>query len=277
MEHNPHIKLGLALGGGGVLGAAHLGILQALEEHDLKPDLLTGTSAGAAVAALYGFGHSPHTISEEINEIDWWDISNFAWSKHGLMNNAEMGNFLRRLIDDASFDEANLPLAFIATDICSGHKVVLDQGSVAEAAMISACIPGLYTPYERGEHLLVDGGLVENVPVSPLRDMGADFILAIDLNGSTRHRRPESMIDVLVNAFDIAIDSHTHAQLQTADYVLSLDLADFSRTTPGQAEALFTEGYRACLREIEQIQQAVAARSPSVLQRITRSLKDISR
>ncbi|MGM0564415.1 MAG: patatin-like phospholipase family protein [Pseudomonadota bacterium] len=266
---------GLALGGGAVLGIAHLGVLKALEEHGLKPTHLTGTSIGAIIASLYAFGHSPENIRDHLGELDWWQVTRFSWSKHGIMNNSAMGNFVRRHIGDCDFADSPIPMAFIATDLAHRNKVVLDSGDVANAAMISACVPGMYTPIERDDMLLVDGGLVENVPISPLRTMDVDFIMGVNLNGSTRRREPESMIDVLITSFDIAIDSHTQTQLAGANYVLPLDLADFSRTDPGQSNALFDEGYRACKAAITEIETKLEASAPSILERIGRRLEHL--
>ncbi|WP_158223012.1 patatin-like phospholipase family protein [Halovibrio salipaludis] len=263
---------GLALGGGAVFGIAHLGALKALEEHGLRPTHITGTSIGAIMASLYAFGHKPEAIRDACSKLDWWQLSSFGWSKYGIMNNSAMGDFVRHHIGDRDFSESPYPMAFIATDLASRTKVILNKGDVATAAMTSACVPGLYSPVERGEELLVDGGLVENVPISPLKQWGVDFVMGVDLNGSTRRRVPGGYFDALVTAFDIAIDSHTQTQLAGADYVLSLDLADYDRTDPTQSEALFQEGYDACLNAIEAIRKKRDARSPGVLGGIRRRL-----
>ena len=263
---------GLALGGGAVFGIAHLGVLKALGEHGLHPTHLTGTSIGAIMASLYAFGHSPEAIRDACSELDWWHVSSFGWSRYGIINNTAMGEFVRHHIGDRDFSDAPYPLAFIATDLTSRTKVVLDKGDVATAAQISACVPGLYSPCERDDQLLVDGGLVENVPISPLKAWGVDFVMGIDLNGSRRPREPSGMFDALVTAFDIAIDSHTQTQLAEADYVLSLDLADYERTDPDQSEDLFREGYEACQRAIQTIRQRRDAKAPGPLGLIRRRL-----
>ena len=263
---------GLALGGGAVFGIAHLGVLRALEEHGLSPTHITGTSIGAIMASLYAFGHQPEAIRDACSELEWWQVSSFGWSKYGIMNNSAMGDFVRSHIGDRDFSESPYPMAFVATDLASRTKVIMDQGDVATAAMTSACVPGLYSPIERDDQLLVDGGLVENVPISPLKSWGVDFVMGIDLNGSKRRREPGGMIDALVTAFDIAIDSHTQTQLAEADYVLSLDLADYDRTDASQSEALFKEGYDACQEAIGAIRKQLDAKAPGILRQIRRRL-----
>ncbi len=263
---------GLALGGGAVFGIAHLGVLKALEANGLRPTHLTGTSIGAIMASLYAFGHTPEAIREACSGLDWWHVSSFGWSKYGFMNNAAMGDFVRRQIGDQDFSEAPYPMAFMATDLASRKKVVLDRGDMATAAMTSACVPGLYSPIEREDQLLVDGGLVENVPISPLKQWGVDFVMGVDLNGSTRRRVPGGYFDALITAFDIAIDSHTRTQLAEADFVLALDLADYDRTDAGQSESLFEEGYNACQNAIDTIRKRRAAKAPGILGQLRRGL-----
>ncbi|EDY86037.1 patatin [gamma proteobacterium HTCC5015] len=272
----PQTSFGLALGGGAVLGIAHLGVLKSLSEHGLSPTHLSGTSIGAIIAAIYTFEPDPEAISEALSQLDWWTLSSFSWSKHGFMNNAAMGQFVRRFIGDKDFKDAPCPLAFIATDLARREKVILDSGDIANAAMISACVPGMYSPVDRDDQLLVDGGLVENVPITPLKQWNVDFVMGVDLNGSTRRREPEGMFDALITAFDIAIDSHTRTQLTQADFVLSLDLADYNRTDPSRSEDLFKEGYDACNQAMDEIKQKLEAKSPGVLERISRSLSKIS-
>ena len=269
---NREPTFGLALGGGAVFGIAHLGALKALEEHGLRPTHITGTSIGATMASLYAFGHTPEAIRDACSELEWWQVSSFGWSRYGIMNNSAMGDFVRSHIGDRDFSEAPYPMAFIATDLASRTKVVLDSGDVAGAAMTSACVPGIYSPIERGDQLLVDGGLVENVPISPLRKWGVDFVMGIDLNGSRRRREPGGIFDALITAFDIAIDSHTRTQLREADYVLSLDLADYDRTNPGQSSALFQEGYDACCHAIKAIRKQLDAHAPGLLGRLRHRL-----
>lgn len=273
-NHEP--TFGLALGGGAVFGLAHLGALKALEEHGLRPTHLTGTSIGAIMASLYAFGHTPEAIRDACSALDWWQVSSFGWSKYGIMNNSAMGDFVRHHIGHRDFSESAYPLAFVATDLASRTKIILDEGDVATAAMTSACVPGLYSPIEKGDQLLVDGGLVENVPISPLKRWDVDFVMAINLNGSTRRREPGGMFDALITAFDIAIDSHTQTQLDEADFVLSLDLADYDRTDADQSDDLFREGYDACHSAIASISRKLDARAPGLLKRLRRSLSPLS-
>lgn len=241
-------KLGLALGGGATLGAAHIGILKALEERSIDVHFISGTSIGAYIAALYAFGTSPSEIEEEIRGLDWLDISGFSLQKlkFGLLTNDKLGDSIEKRLGDARVEDAQTPLAIVATDVASCNKVVLTECPVSQAVMASTAVPGLFAPVEIDEQMLVDGGLVENVPVSPLKEAGADPIIAVDLGAQRSYRKPEDLIDVLINSIDIAIDNATRLQTSDADLVISPKVRAYSRTDTSRISELIDEGYKAC-------------------------------
>jgi len=237
--------IGLALGGGAVLGAAHVGVLQALDEKGIRPAAITGTSIGAFIAAMYAFGVSLSEIEKIALDLDWLNISQISLSRYGLISNDKMGDLLDEVIGEVDFRAADIPLAMIAADIRTGEKVVLDSGDVAKAVMASTCLPGIYTPVEHQDHLLVDGGIVENVPVSPLKSMAVDSIIGVDLLSSQGLDSPDNIIDILVNAYNIATRNATKIQLEAADLVIAPDLSAFNMTDTGQVPNLIKAGYEA--------------------------------
>ena len=238
---------GLALGGGGALGAAHVGVLTALQEHSIDVSSVAGTSIGAYVAALYAFGITPDQIRDAMSELSWLDISGLSLSqiKLGLLTNEKLGDSVEKVLGPAQIEEAELPLAIVTTDIIERRKVVLTSGSVSTAVMASSCLPAIFSPVEIGGQLHVDGGLVENVPVSPLRSLGAETIIAVDLGARRSKSRPENLFDVLMNSIDTAIDSSTRLRTDTADLVIAPDLGGFSRTEMEHSAALMEAGYEA--------------------------------
>ncbi|WP_352396961.1 patatin-like phospholipase family protein, partial [Aminobacterium colombiense] len=135
-------KIGLALGGGAVLGAAHIGVLKAIEEFNLPISYIAGTSIGAIISAFYAFGKNWEEMAILLKGLNWLDISRISLSQFGLLSNKKLGKLITDNLGDVSFDEACIPLAMIATDITSGEKVVLKSGNVAAAVMASSCIPG---------------------------------------------------------------------------------------------------------------------------------------
>ena len=240
----PREGVSLALGGGAVLGAAHVGVLKALDEHDVKVLQISGTSIGAFIATLYAFGKKPAEIEKIVTELDWLDVTKFTLSKYGILSNEALGKQLTSELGDVDFDEAEIPLTLVATDISSGKKILLNKGKVARAVMASSCIPGAFIPVDIDDRLLVDGGLVENVPISPLRESGADFIIGVDLNAGRHYQRPDDIIDVLANAIDIAIDNVTRSQTTDADLLIAPELASYSRRDTSRSAELIEEGYR---------------------------------
>jgi len=251
----PKHGISLALGGGSVLGAAHIGVLKALEEHQLTVKAVSGTSIGALIAALYAFGKNPQEIEQVITELRWLDVTSFTLSKYGILSHEDLGEEITRLLGDVTFDESELPLFLMATDIANGGKKVLSQGNVAEAVMASSCIPGVFVPVEIDGHLLVDGGLVENVPVSPLRGAGADFIVGVDLNAGRQYQRPKDIIDVFANAIDIAIDNATRLQTSDADLLIAPELSSYNRHDTSNVAKLIDEGYKSANALLNELQK----------------------
>ena len=254
--------LGIALGGGAFRGAVHPGALKALEEEGLQPNFLSGTSAGAMVAAFYAFGTPPEQIRKLAHELRWLRVSSFTLPKLGLLSNSEIGRFMEKHLGEALLENALIPLALVAADIQTGERVVFKTGSVAEAVMASTCVPGVFTPVEIDGRLLVDGAIVENVPVSVLKEMGARVSVAIDL-GSGRYRTPQGIVEVLLNAFAIAVDQTTRRQTEAADIVIRPDLSGYSLMDSGNSAKLYAEGFRSAALAAEALREATKQAEPS--------------
>jgi NTE family protein len=240
----PGEGISLALGGGAVLGAAHIGVLKAFDEYGVKVNRISGTSIGAMIAALYAFGKSPAEIEQNVIELEWLDVTSFTLSRYGILSNDDLGKQVSSLLGAVDIADAPIPLYLIATDLTSGEKIVLRKGDVARAVMASACIPGIFVPVEIEGRLLVDGGLVENVPVSPLREAGADFVVGVSLSAGRQYQRPQDIIDVFANAIDIAIDNVTRSQTSEADLIVAPRLSSYSRRDMSRIPELIDEGYR---------------------------------
>ncbi len=241
----PNNKIGLALGGGAILGAAHIGVLKAFAEENIPVSAISGTSIGALVAALYAFDVSLDEIEKIAMDLDWLDISGFAFSRLGLLTNEKMGKKIKDVLGEVQFSDARIPLSVIATDVGRFEKVVLDSGDVARAVMASASVPGIFIPVEIDDRMLVDGGLMENVPISPLQNKAMDIIVGVDLNAGRKFKNPEDLIDVLLNAIDIAIDNATRIQTQKVDLLITPALSAYNRTDTECIRDLIREGYTA--------------------------------
>ena len=177
-------RIGLALGGGGARGLAHIGVLEILEREGIPIDMITGTSAGAAIGALYAQGKNINEIKDLARSWDWKQrarIIDLALPKTGFIAGKKLKQLLKSIIGDVKFNDLKIPFACIATDIMSGEEVIINQGSVLEAVRASISLPVIFTVVKWKGRYLVDGGLVDPVPVNVLKDMGADFIIAVNV------------------------------------------------------------------------------------------------
>ncbi len=240
-------KIALALGGGAVLGAAHVGVLRALTELDITVSMISGTSIGAFIASLYAFGKSWQEIRDIVFDLDWLDMTSLALSQYGLLSNRKIAGIVGALLGDKNIEDALIPLSIVATDIGTGKKVILAKGDVAFAVMASSCIPGLFKPVKWADSLLVDGMLMENVPVSPLVESGAESIVCVDLLAQHAFKKPENIIDLLLNAFYSTITNMTALQTDVADLSILPDLSNFSLIDTAQIPDIMEAGYRAAL------------------------------
>lgn len=231
-ETTPHRpKIGLALGGGGARGLAHIGVLKVLEELRVPIDYIAGTSSGAIIGGMYAAGLSPDQIEIRIASIDWDDMLSDRLARRdlsyrrkqndrnylfpvelgmrglrpifprGLIAGQKIGFFLRsatlRAAGVTNFDHLAVPFRAVATDIETGAPVVLNSGDLAEAMQASMAIPGIFSPLEIGGRLLVDGGMSSNVPVDVVRAMGADIIIAVNISAPLLNRKQlESIVDI---------------------------------------------------------------------------------
>jgi len=244
-------KIGLALGGGAVLGAAHIGVLKAIEELGIQVEFLAGTSIGAFVASFYAFDKPWEEIEKIALELRWIDISGLSLSQYGLLSNEKLGELITKHIGNKKFKDASLPLAMIATDISNGKKVVLKEGSVADAAMASTSIPGIFQPVKINKKMLVDGGIVENVPIYTLKDMGAGYIIGVDLNAKHAYKKPDNIIDVMVNSFHFTLQASAKIQTREADLLIQPDLSSFNRSDMDQVEDLIEKGYQESITKLK--------------------------
>jgi NTE family protein len=175
-------RLGLVLGGGGGKGAAHIGVLQVLEELELPIDLLVGSSAGGAVALLYAAGIDHETILELFRSMALRRIAVPDPTRTGLFGQRRREELLTRVLGTRTFDDLRIPCAVTAVDLVTGQVVVIDEGPLVEAILATTALPGIFPPILRDDMVLVDGGLLNNLPVNVARERGATRVIAVELN-----------------------------------------------------------------------------------------------
>jgi NTE family protein len=194
-------RVGLALGGGGARGAGHTGVLEVLDRERVPIDCIAGTSAGSLVGAAYAAGIRGQRLVKLTQQTRWWHAARLTWPRDGLVSFAPLQRYVTKIVGDVTFADLQIPFAALATDMATGEQVVLRTGRVAPAVRASCSVPGLVTPLELDGRLLVDGGVVNNLPISVVRDMGADVVIAVCLF-QVPGKRPKGFPNILVTAID---------------------------------------------------------------------------
>lgn len=252
-------KVGLALSGGSALGIVHLGVIQSFKDHGIPIDCIAGTSAGSCVAACYAFGVPMDEVIKLAKELNWFKISKLSRTAMGIASNQIVGDLVVKLIGrDAKIEEANIPLAIVATDVGTGEKIVFRSGRVAEALRASTAIPGLFEPLAKDGRLLVDGGLVENLPIKELADMHADVKIGVNLAKWRSYRTPKSIIGVMMNSVDIMVQHQSIAHGELADLIIEPHLESYTSSDWGKADALVKEGYRTATLAMPEIKKIIS-------------------
>ena len=179
-----HKKIGLVLGSGSARGWAHIGAIEAIEEAGIPIHCVAGTSIGAFIGAVYATGDLA-SLKEFALQMDWKKVISYfdvVFPKSGFMDGKKVHELFSIHTDAKTFDDFKIPVKMIATELKTGKKVVIDSGNIIEGIRASVSVPGIFTPVKREGKWLVDGGLVDPIPVSAVRNMGADFVIAVDLN-----------------------------------------------------------------------------------------------
>ena len=189
-------RVGLALSGGALRGIAHIGVLKALEEASIPVDMIAGTSAGAFVGACYAKDGSVALLHETTLGIDWRRLArlvdlNLISLGKGFVHGQKVKSILRSFIGDAEFEDLKIPFAVVATDAQSMEEIVISKGSVVEAVRASVSMPVIFTPVKWGDRFLIDGGVVNPLPVDVVRNMGAEIVIAVNVLAITKPKKRE--------------------------------------------------------------------------------------
>ncbi|WP_026035394.1 patatin-like phospholipase family protein [Cupriavidus sp. BIS7] len=255
------IRIGLALGGGAARGFAHIGVIKALEAQGIHPDIVTGTSAGSVVAALYASGMDGFTLNKLALTMDEATIADwalpFGTRFGGWLKGEALQNYVNRLVKNRPIEAMKLPLGIVATDLKSGDRILFRRGNTGQAVRASSSVPGVFQPVSIGGHDYVDGGLVEPVPVDSAREMGADFVIAVNISADPASQKNGGQSGVLLQTTAIMGQSINKIALSRADVVIRPDLPDMGGSD-------FTSRNRAILAG----EQATAAVLPALREKL---------
>jgi NTE family protein len=224
------VKIGLVLGGGAARGFAHIGVIKALESQNIAPDIVVGTSAGSLVGALYAAGNGGfalHKLALDMEEaaISDWSVPLFA-KVTGVLKGEAIQDYVNKTVNNVPLEKLKIPFGAVATDLNSGLPILFQQGNTGIAVRASSAVPSIFQPVKIGNHLYVDGGLVSPVPVRFARDMGADFIIAVNISSQPEVQLATSALDVLLQTFAIMGQSINRYELKEADVVIRPDLGN---------------------------------------------------
>jgi NTE family protein len=258
-------KIGLALGGGAARGLAHIGVLEVLEKEGIAVDMIAGTSAGAAIGALYAQGKPASQIKEVALNAGWRQLVSLvdlALPRSGFIKGTRIKNLLKSIIGDIEFSDLKIPMACVATDIGSGEEVVINNGSVLEGVRASISVPVIFTAVKWQDRYLVDGGLVNPVPVSTVREMGADFIIAVnvipdigDRTQRTQGFKQPNIFNVMLQSIYIASYSAVRSSLEGADIVIEPQLKHIGYVDFHRVRDCILQGELAAQELIHQIKK----------------------
>jgi NTE family protein len=267
----PPPKIGLALSGGAARGIAHVGVLRALLENNIPIDCIAGTSAGSIVAGAYASGMPIEQIAAFGRDLRWRDIGRVTMSRLGIQSNERLERYLRVRLPITKFENLPIPFAAVATDLKTNTAVVMkDEGDVPFAIRASCTIPGWYVPVidDKGRQL-VDGGLVAVVPSVITRSLGADIVIAVDVNteGATFIGPSSSVIGVLLQSMMVVQKTASAHQLQLSDFVISPKVGHIRWDEMGRAEELMAAGYEAGIGSIAGIRELIDSATGDEAQR----------
>jgi NTE family protein len=253
-------RVGLALSGGVARGNAHIGVLRVLEENNIPVDYIAGTSAGSLVAGGYAAGMSISQLTETGRSLRWRDVGRVTLSRLGIQSNARMEEFVRARLPVKRFEETRIPLAIVAADLHSGSAVIMTEGDIAFAVRASCALPGWYVPVvdDHGRQL-VDGGLVANIPTAAVRSLGADIVIAVDVNseGAKFLGPPHSIIGVLFQSIMVVQRTAAMHQLHDADLVIRPRTGHIRWDEMGRVDEFIAIGEQAARSTLERIKHLI--------------------
>ena len=248
--------IGVALGGGFARGIAHIGVLKVLEQEGIPIRAVAGTSVGALIGAAYCSGLSIQELEEVAHKVRFTTFARWTLSRYGFATNDRMVTFLTRTLKCKTFEELRIPLGVTATDFNTGEGVVFHSGSIIDPVRASCAYPGMFLPVEIRGRYLVDGMLSYPVPTRPLREMGADRVLAVHLKGTWANGGPpRHLFDVIGQSFAIAQDAMSSMWKESADLVIEPNVAGFAYDDFKRADDLIHAGEVAMRKALPEVRK----------------------
>jgi len=236
-------KIALVLSGGGARGISHIGAIKALEEYGVKPDIISGTSAGAFVGALIAYGYTSDEIFEMILKTRFSSYLRFGFSSGGLLKIDRVEEIIKKYIPENSFEALKIPLIVTATDLHAGEEVTFRKGELGKVVLASCCLPGIFKPLHWQGRDLIDGAIFNNLPVAPV-EKEADYIIGIHCNPLLFSKPSSHMHQITYKSIKMAMRHKAKASLDRCDLLIEApELSTFNTFDFRKAQKLYDIGY----------------------------------
>jgi NTE family protein len=253
---NKEPRVGLALGGGAARGIAHIGVLKVIDEMGIPISAVAGTSVGSIIGALYAGGMSADEIYQFSENIAWSKLLQLSFSGLGLAKTERLEELVEEILGDRLIESLPIPFAAVAVDIGSLEEVVYTSGPVARAVRASSSIPGIFEPVMEDDRAIVDGGVVNNLPTGISRSLGADTVVAVDLNAGIHNReKPKNLFDISYRSFSALMWNTSRSGREEADILIEPKIDHIPYHDLGKAEELFAAGRDAARTALKPLQK----------------------
>ncbi len=254
-----HKRVALALGAGSARGLSHIGVLQVLEENRVPVDLIVGSSMGALVGGAYACGSNMNMLGKLVYSMDNRIFFDIGIPRMGFVGGKRVTSLIQLLTKNRTFDQTDIPLVVMATDLVSGRGVAIDEGSISEAVRASISIPGVFKPVNKDSMILVDGAVSHRLPVEEARGRGCDLVIAVDVScGSERRVAINNTIDVFMTALDIMIRDNFQLTPDKGDILIQPAVGSYASSDFENSRKIIDLGREAALAKIDEILEKIA-------------------
>lgn len=258
------MSIGLVLSGGGARGISHLGVLAALEEYDLRPTHISGTSAGAIIGALYAAGYHPSEILKVIIKTKLFRYFKPDISFTGLLRMESTEKLYRQMLDVNSFESLNISLTVAATDIERGETVYFSEGELIKPLQASSCVPVIFAPVHIDGRYFIDGGILNNLPIEPLEGK-CDCIIGVHSNALPAHLKVSNIKQIIERSLHLAINVNVEARRQRCDFFIEPPaMALFGVYDVAKAQEIYQIGYQYAKEKLKELSYSIVRQIDSL-------------
>jgi len=256
-------KVALVLGGGAARGFAHVGVIRVLEQEKIPIDMIVGTSVGSLIGAIYAHDVNSFELEWSAFTLERDDVFDYdlrtVFSGMGAAKGEKLEEFVKAKVPIENIEDLKIPFAAVATNLNMGTRVILDKGPVARAVRASCAIPGVFQPVEHQGSLLVDGGVLDNLPASVARERGADIVIAVDIGMNVETKEIRNLIEVIVQRVNIMAEENMRSRKMAADVLIVPDVPNVVMMDFGQKKLCMQAGIEATQKAMPEIRNKIEA------------------